>query len=168
MYFVSAAVAQPVNVTPALVQQRAGTVGADREPLLATRELKDLRILLAEDNSFNVMVAQDELEFTIPGVKVDVASNGKEAVDLATKNTYDVVLMDVQMPGMDGYQATRAIRALPGNKSRLPIVALTANVMQAEVDRCMEAGMNAFVPKPFKREELMKALQEVLSQTRPA
>jgi len=78
-----------------------------------------------------------------------------------------VVLMDVQMPEIDGYQATRAIRAMPGNKSRLPIIALTANVMQAEVDRCMEAGMNAFVPKPFKREELMKALQEVLSQTRP-
>jgi class 3 adenylate cyclase/CheY-like chemotaxis protein len=168
MFFVSGAtVAEPVNTGPAMVQQRAGTVGVDREPLMATRELKDLRILLAEDNSFNVMVAQDELEFAIPGVKVDVASNGKEAVDLATKNTYDVVLMDVQMPGMDGYQATRAIRVLPGNKSRLPIVALTANVMQAEVDRCMEAGMNAFVPKPFKREELMKALQEVLSQTRP-
>ena len=84
--------------------------------------------------------------------------------DLAAKNNYDVALMDVQMPEMDGYMATRAIRALPGNKSRLPIVALTANVMQAEVDRCMEAGMNAFVPKPFKREELMKALQEVLTQ----
>jgi class 3 adenylate cyclase/ligand-binding sensor domain-containing protein/ActR/RegA family two-component response regulator len=168
MFFVSgAAMAEPVNTGPAMVQQRAGTVGVDREPLMATRELKDLRILLAEDNSFNVMVAQDELEFAIPGVKVEVASNGKEAVDLATKNTYDVVLMDVQMPGMDGYQATRAIRAMPGNKSRLPIIALTANVMQAEVDRCMEAGMNAFVPKPFKREELMKALQEVLSQTRP-
>jgi len=71
--------------------------------------------------------------------------------------------MDVQMPVMDGYQATRAIRALPDGKSRVPIIALTANVMKAEVERCMEAGMNAFVPKPFKREELMEAMRKVLS-----
>ena len=165
MYFVSAlASAESTQAGPVVVQHRPETVTTHRQPLGLYRELKDLRVLLAEDNSFNVMVAQDELEFAIPGVKVDVASNGKEALDLAAKNNYDVALMDVQMPEMDGYMATRAIRALPGNKSRLPIVALTANVMQAEVDRCMEAGMNAFVPKPFKREELMKALQEVLTQ----
>ncbi|MBK9174811.1 MAG: response regulator, partial [Flavobacteriales bacterium] len=127
--------------------------------------LKELRILLAEDNSFNVMVAQDELEDLIPGVHVDVASNGEEAVARVRMQQYDVVLMDVQMPGMDGYQATRAIRAIRGEKARVPIIALTANVMQAEVDRCMEAGMDAFVPKPFKREELMAALQTVLART---
>ncbi len=124
---------------------------------------RDLRILLAEDNSFNVMVAQNEIEHSMPGVKVDVAANGAEALELVKRNTYDVVLMDVQMPVMDGYQATRAIRALPSPKAAVPIVAFSANVMKAEVDRCMEAGMNTFVPKPFKREALLAAIGKVLA-----
>jgi CheY-like chemotaxis protein len=126
-------------------------------------ELGPLRILLVEDNAFNVMVAEDELAHLIPGCTVDVAANGAIAVELATRNTYDVILMDVQMPVMDGYQATRTIRALPDAKARVPIIALTANVMKAEVDRCMEAGMDAFVPKPFKREELMGAIVRVVA-----
>ena len=128
--------------------------------------LRDLRILLAEDNSFNVMVAQSEIEHAIPGVKLDVAVNGNEAVELVKKNNYDVVLMDVQMPIMDGYEATRAIRALAGPKATLPIIAFSANVMKAEIDRCMEAGMNTFVPKPFKHEVLLAAIERVLSEHR--
>ena len=104
-------------------------------------------------------IAQD----AIPGVHVDVANNGKVAVELATANSYDLILMDVQMPEMNGYDATRTIRALPGGKSRTPIIAMTANVMKAEVERCTEAGMNGFVPKPFKREELMNAIRSVLA-----
>ncbi|MBK9416858.1 MAG: response regulator [Flavobacteriales bacterium] len=73
-------------------------------------------------------------------------------------NDYDVILMDVQMPEMNGYDATKAIRALAGAKSRIPIIAMTANVMKEEVERCKEAGMNGYVPKPFKREELMNAI----------
>ncbi|MBK8340583.1 MAG: response regulator [Flavobacteriales bacterium] len=110
----------------------------------------DLRILLAEDNEFNAMVAQDELADAIPGVHVDVAVNGRIAVDMVQANDYDLILMDVQMPEMNGYDATRAIRALPGSKSRIPVVAMTANVMEAEMQRCEEAGMNAFVPKPYE------------------
>lgn len=122
------------------------------------------RILLAEDNAFNVMVASDELEFIFPGVQVDIAENGAVAVERVRQQAYDVVLMDVQMPVMDGYRATRIIRALPGERSRVPIVALTANVMRAEVERCLEAGMDGFVPKPFKREELQAAIGTVLNQ----
>jgi CheY-like chemotaxis protein len=73
-------------------------------------------------------------------------------------NDYDVILMDVQMPEMNGYDATKAIRALAGDKSRIPIIAMTANVMKEEVERCKEAGMDGYVPKPFKREELMNAI----------
>ncbi|MBP8823068.1 MAG: response regulator [Flavobacteriales bacterium] len=120
------------------------------------------RILLAEDNAFNVMVAQDELDFLFPGVQVDVAENGALAVERVRQQEYDVVLMDVQMPVMDGYRATRAIRALPGTRARVPIVALTANVMKAEVERCKDAGMDGFIPKPFKREELSEAIAAVL------
>jgi class 3 adenylate cyclase/CheY-like chemotaxis protein/ligand-binding sensor domain-containing protein len=124
--------------------------------------LHGLRVLLAEDNEFNVIVARGELEDLIPGVSVDVAQNGAIAVEMVQRNTYDLVLMDIQMPEVNGYEATLAIRALPGNRSNIPIVALTANTMQAERDRCREAGMDGFIPKPFKRKDLLGALQEVL------
>ncbi|MBK9147842.1 MAG: response regulator [Flavobacteriales bacterium] len=163
MYFVTRDQATGV---PTMAASAHATRPSGEEPQqIRGLMLKELRILLAEDNSFNVMVAQDELEDLIPGVRVDVASNGEEAVARVREQRYDVVLMDVQMPVLDGYQATRAIRAMRSEKARVPIIALTANVMQAEVDRCMEAGMDAFVPKPFKREELMAALQRVLART---
>ena len=128
------------------------------------KELRNVRILLAEDNEFNAMVAQDELADAIPGVRVDVAVNGRIAVEMVQANAYDVILMDVQMPEMNGYDATKAIRALAGDKSRIPIIAMTANVMKEEVERCKEAGMNGYVPKPFKREELMNAIGISLNQ----
>jgi len=124
--------------------------------------LRDLRILLAEDNDFNAIVAQDELADAIPGVHVAVAPNGRIAVEMASANDYDVILMDVQMPEMNGYDATRAIRSLPGPKSRMPIIAMTANVMKEEVERCTDAGMDGFVPKPFTREQLVEAIRNVM------
>ncbi|MEO8066112.1 MAG: ATP-binding protein [Flavobacteriales bacterium] len=147
----------------------AGSPGA-KEPVLADDhrprpgELRDLRILLAEDNEFNAMVAQDELADAIPGVQVDLAVNGKVAVRMAETNDYDVILMDVQMPEMNGYDATRAIRSLPGDKSRIPIIAMTANVMKDEVERCIQAGMDGFIPKPFKRDELTTAITVALGR----
>ncbi len=125
-------------------------------------ELSGLRILLAEDNKLNVLVAKEELSDAIAGVVVDVAVNGKLALDLLQQNNYDLILMDVQMPVMDGYEATRAIRALPNGRSHIPIIAMTANVMQAEVQQCLDAGMDGFVPKPFKQEELLEAIRQVL------
>ncbi|MEO8067648.1 MAG: two-component regulator propeller domain-containing protein [Flavobacteriales bacterium] len=133
------------------------SVGADYHP-----PLHDLRILLAEDNKMNVMVARVALEDAMPGVHIDVAVNGKIAVDMLRTGEYDLVLMDVQMPEMDGYEATRAIRALPGDKSRIPILAMTANVMQLEVERCTNAGMDGIIPKPFKQEMLVEAIGKVI------
>ncbi|MBP8824673.1 MAG: response regulator [Flavobacteriales bacterium] len=124
--------------------------------------LRDLRILLAEDNAFNVLVARDELHDAIPGVRLDVAPNGRIAVEQASANDYDVILMDVQMPELNGCDATRAIRALAGLRSRVPIIAMTANVMKAELDECIRAGMNGHVPKPFRRDELLGAIAKVL------
>jgi len=138
---------------------------AARQPttIIRQQDLRDLRILLAEDNEFNAMVAQDELADAIPGVQVDVAVNGRIAVEMVQANRYDVILMDLQMPEMSGYDATKAIRSLPGDTSRVPIIAMTANVLKEEVERCKEAGMDGYVPKPFTREELMGALTAALA-----
>jgi len=89
--------------------------------------------------------------------------NGSKAVEAVRAGDFDVVLMDVQMPEMNGYDATRAIRALPGDKSRVPIIAMSANVMKAEIDRCLEAGISKFVPKPYKQEQLLSAIESVLN-----
>ena len=119
------------------------------------------RILLAEDNKMNVMVAKEELKYAIPGARIDVAANGQLAVDMVGQNDYDLVLMDVRMPVLDGFAATRAIRALGGDKSRIPIVAMTANVL-GQGPECTAAGMDAYVPKPIQSEVLLARLREVL------
>jgi signal transduction histidine kinase/ligand-binding sensor domain-containing protein/CheY-like chemotaxis protein len=125
--------------------------------------LRDLRILLAEDNAFNAMVAQDELAYAIPGVQVAVATNGRIAVEMALTGDHDLILMDVQMPEMNGYDAARAIRALKAPRPNTPIVAMTANVMKEEVERCIQAGMNGYIPKPFTREELMNGILSAMN-----
>jgi class 3 adenylate cyclase/ligand-binding sensor domain-containing protein/CheY-like chemotaxis protein len=126
--------------------------------------LRELRILLAEDNEFNAMVVQGHLENWVPGARITHVLNGAEAVAAMRHDRFDLVLMDIQMPEMNGYDAARAIRALPDAKGRVPIIAMSANVMKAEIDRCMEAGMNAFVPKPYKREQLLEAMEKVVVQ----
>lgn len=104
------------------------------------------RVLLAEDNAFNREVAVAMLEDL--GLVVDVAEDGRAAVQQVSDHAYDIVLMDVQMPGMDGLQATRAIRAAPGYGT-LPIVAMTANAVSEDRQRCLEAGMTDYLSKPI-------------------
>jgi CheY-like chemotaxis protein/HPt (histidine-containing phosphotransfer) domain-containing protein len=105
-------------------------------------------VLLVEDNPINQGVAKAMLGKL--GLQFQLANNGAEAVDLVSTSDFDLVLMDCQMPVMDGYQATAAIRALPGGRGlKLPIVALTANAMQGDEQVCLDAGMNAFLAKPY-------------------
>jgi signal transduction histidine kinase len=120
--------------------------------------LAKLKLLVAEDNEFNQIVVRDTLENLLPGIMVDVAANGKIAVEKLTRGNYDLVLMDVHMPEMDGYEATRYIRNIL--KLNLPIVALTASLIRSDIDKCMVAGMNGYIPKPFKREELLDELMK--------
>ena len=121
--------------------------------------LKGIKILVAEDNEFNQIVVNDTLETLIEGVSVDIADNGKIAVEMYMKNDYDVILMDVNMPEMDGHDATKNIRLSSKDKKKnIPIIALTASVLKSEVDKCMASGMDGFVPKPFTHEELLEAL----------
>ena len=117
------------------------------QPETPVRRLQG-RVLLVEDNPINQGVAKAMLGKL--GLQWQLANNGAEAVDLVSENDFDLVLMDCQMPVMDGYQATAAIRALPGGRGlKLPIVALTANAMQGDEQVCLDAGMNAFLAKPY-------------------
>ncbi len=120
------------------------------------------RILLAEDNLVNQKVAIRMLQKL--GYQTDVVANGKEALDAVQRERYDVVFMDCQMPEMDGFEATRAIRALEGDARRVPIVALTANAMEGDRDRCLSAGMDDYLAKPMNQEGLNKVLHRMLHE----
>ncbi|MBI3650721.1 MAG: response regulator [Acidobacteria bacterium] len=114
----------------------------------------DARILVAEDQIVNQKVARRILEKM--GCRVDFAANGREAVEMATLLPYDLVFMDCQMPEMDGFQATAAIRKLHGQK--LPIVAMTAHAIQGDREKCLQAGMDDYISKPVRPEAVQKAL----------
>lgn len=122
---------------------------------LTADALRGLRILLVEDNRLNQQVATAFLKKV--GAEITLAYHGGEAVDWVRKMPFDVVLMDLQMPEMDGFEATRLIRALPQGKN-LPIIAMTAAAMQHDREACLAAGMNDHIAKPIEPEALMKAL----------
>jgi CheY-like chemotaxis protein len=109
-------------------------------------------------------VAEEELEDTIEEVQVEVAENGAIAVEKVRSGNYDLILMDVQMPVMNGYEATQKIRALDNGKSEIPIIAMTANVMKEEVERCYAAGMDDFIGKPFDTKELLQKIYGLIDQ----
>jgi CheY-like chemotaxis protein/HPt (histidine-containing phosphotransfer) domain-containing protein len=114
------------------------------------------RILVADDNEVNRQVAQHMLELL--GCSSDCAGNGVDAVDLACRQDYDLILMDCQMPEMDGYQATAIIRSCEPAGRRVPIIALTAHAMQGEREKCIAAGMDDFLSKPIRPQALRETL----------
>lgn len=126
----------------------------------AIAESRPLRVLLAEDDSINQLVTMRQLE--VFGYEVDVVGTGLEAVAALEQSPYDLILMDCQMPELDGYEAARRIRARSGERWRLPILALTAHAMKEDLDRCLEAGMNDYITKPFHSDTLRRALERWL------
>ena len=125
---------------------------------------RDKRLLLVEDEAINREVAVDMLSDL--GLRIDIAGDGEEAVLLAQQNRYDLILMDVRMPGMDGLEATRCIRRQEDGW-RVPILALTANTFTADREACLAAGMNAFVGKPFEPDHLLATVRQWLTADEP-
>jgi CheY-like chemotaxis protein len=125
-------------------------------------ECEPLRLLLAEDNLVNQRLAVRLLEKM--GHHVTIANNGKEAVALVEQQPFDVVLMDVQMPEMGGFEATAVIRAAEADGGRhLPVIALTAHAMKGDRERCLAAGMDGYVSKPIRSEDLVREIATVLA-----
>ena len=125
-------------------------------------------ILLVEDNFINQEIETAIL--THIGFTVDTADDGKEAVEMvsaAPPETYDLILMDIQMPVMDGWEAARAIRALPEpGRAAVPIVALSANVFESDMQKSLDAGMDAHLAKPLDVPALLRAIQEIVRRTK--
>jgi CheY-like chemotaxis protein len=131
----------------------------------STNSLLERHILLVEDNLVNIKVAQVML--TKLGMSFDIAMDGHEAVALLAKNRYDLVLMDCQLPGMDGYEATRQFRQMEQaqHTPRTPVIALTANAMQGDRETCLQAGMDDYTTKPISMASLRQTLQQWLTPT---
>jgi CheY-like chemotaxis protein len=119
------------------------------------------RIMIVDDSRINMMLEETILRNMIPNVDVIKANDGRQAVEKARQMKPDLILMDVQMPEMNGLEASREIRKF---NTRIPIIALTAGIVKEEIDKCYEAGMNGFLAKPIDNSALFKILKEKLEK----
>jgi hypothetical protein len=156
-----------------IIKYTAGSANRLQQRLAAEQNadgtiLNGLRILIADDNEYNRLVVNETLHL-IADVFTEEVVNGQEALDMLKANTYDLILMDVQMPVMNGIDATKYIRnEMKAPKKDIPIIALTASVLRADLDLCFESGMTAYVPKPFKPWQLVNTIAEVTGRERNA
>ena len=119
-------------------------------------------ILLVEDNQFNQLVAVDTLMEWNPNFEISIANNGQEACDILKTTCFDIVLMDIQMPVMDGYTATKTIRNSDSYYKNIPIVAMTAHASSLEVEKCLNMGMNGYLSKPFYQKDLFDKISSII------
>jgi CheY-like chemotaxis protein len=158
----------------AWLKKREGTLGrgspyarrATHTDSKSTAEFagRPVRVLVAEDNVVNQKVAL--LILGKLGIRPDLAANGKEAVERFSTASYDLILMDCQMPVQDGYEASREIRRREGRAQRVTIVAMTADAMEGSREKCMEAGMDDYISKPVNQSELLEVLRKWLRPSR--
>ncbi|HXA81115.1 MAG TPA: response regulator, partial [Opitutaceae bacterium] len=153
------------NLSRLLAARPVGGTAAGAGSRPPAKRVAALRALVVEDNFVNQKVAQRQLEKL--GHKVEVANNGARALEMLALQKYDVVIMDCQMPVLDGYEATRQIRAgqVPNLDRRIPIIALTAYAMESDRQKCLAAGMDEFVSKPIRYEEMKAAIERVLASS---
>jgi PAS domain S-box-containing protein len=142
--------------SPALADERTGAAG---------KRGRSRRVLVAEDNEINQLVARRLLERS--GFAVDLAANGREALDRHGERVYDAIFMDCQMPELDGYQATREIRRREGSRRHTPIIAMTASTLPGGNERCIAAGMDHFTGKPIRPDELRAVIGQALGLPAP-
>ncbi len=145
----------------AVVERSSADAATRPVPTLATPTVDPRHVLVVEDNTVNQVVASGML--TALGHTWQIAADGLAALDLLERGSYDLVLMDVQMPGLDGYATTKRIRAGETDGQRVPIVAMTANVVAGARERCLAAGMDDFLTKPVSRESLARTLARWLN-----
>lgn len=172
---ISAYLTKPVGESELLevIQRVLGQDSSKKKPssLITQHSLREfrqgLRILLAEDNPINQRLALRMLEKR--GHQVTVVGHGREALTLLEKHPFDLVLMDVQMPEMDGFETTAAIRIKEKTDGgHLPIIAMTALTMKGDRERCLDSGMDGYVLKPIRTKELFATIEEVLAASQPA
>ncbi|TAN67660.1 MAG: PAS domain S-box protein [Methylobacter sp.] len=130
-----------------------------------SQALAGIHVLVAEDNIINQQVVREFLKLS--GIDVAIANNGKEALELLQHNVFDAVLMDVHMPEMNGFEATKRIRS-QAHLAKLPVIALTAGVTQEERKKCLDSGMNGFIAKPINPQQLLSTLTQWLKPLEPA
>lgn len=154
----------PLSKSQKTIQNEIPNDEDDNSLVISASVTKDIRVLLAEDNKINQIFALTLLRNF--NFQADIANDGMEVIEKHSLNEYDIILMDLHMPRMDGYEATVHIRTkMPENKRNIPIIALTAAATRAEVDNCMQIGMNEFISKPFKANELVKKIINLAKST---
>jgi two-component system sensor histidine kinase/response regulator len=141
--------------------------GSSRPPVASSDSVRqpirfNARILVVEDNTTNQFVAKCLLKGF--GIQADITANGEEAIKALETLSYDLVFMDCQMPVLDGYDATKRIRDTDSNvlNHNIPIIAMTASVLPGDKEKCLTAGMNDFIPKPVKSDNVLQVLQQWL------
>jgi CheY-like chemotaxis protein len=139
---------------------RSGETSSDNWKIKTLEAIKGAHVLLAEDNTINQLLAKDLL--TRAGLQVTIAGNGKQAVELAGKIAFDAILMDIQMPEMDGYEATGIIRDMEILKGiHTPIIAMTAHAMKGDREKCINAGMDEYITKPISLKSITEAINSL-------
>ena len=150
----------PKNLTPISAQKKEKPAA-----ILPTRTEAEMKILLVEDHKPNQMIARQLLKKWSTNIALDIADNGKIAVDKIKENDYDIVLMDVSMPVMNGFEATRLIRQLPAPKGTIPVIAMTAHALESKRKECFESGMNDFITKPIEPSLMYESINKYIGKT---
>lgn len=155
-------IALPLKKTPATEIPKKAELKIDSNEL---KQLGIIKVLLAEDIRLNQLLAQVILNNL--GFETDAADNGKIAIEMLAENDYDIILMDLMMPVMDGYEATQYIRTkMKPPKSTIPIIALTADVTKEDIDKCTALGMDDYILKPFNETDLLAKIIRLVKETK--